>query len=427
MSNNEYQPNHYPHSNENPYAARRQITPASPGSGPASAEPGQHYGDTQPAGTYTQQQPYPQQPQPYPQQPQQQPYRQQTASPAGLPPQQGPAQQPDNTQQEDLTHHEHRPPEPVHVPKQSFWARLFGRKPAKTAPPRNYGPLVDHDELIRTLDAPLYGHRITVSSLKGGVGKTTSVVGLGTALAIHRRDTVTALDANPHRGNLSERLGEEHLTTVRNLLENLENIRSVSDYRRFTSQSRARFEVIASEKDPDKQKGFTRADYEQVLQVMLTFRSMVITDTGIDLTLDLMNSVYEMTDSLVIATTIAADSRKLAEETLNWWETHAPNGRQLIDDAVVIVARVVPFTLPDNIDAVSGDELRRLRTEFELQQQNAEDEVRQAFGHRVRSIVYIPYDPTLKGGGVFEWEQLRPDTQQAFLNAAYEVAKSFRN
>lgn len=422
MNNSEHQPNHYPHG-ENPYAPRRQITPESPGSGTPSAEHAQH--QPNPYGNNTQQphpaaQAYPQQ-QPYVQP---QPYRQQAPQQQQTPPPQQ-QYQPD-TQQQDPNHHDHRPPEPVHVPKQGFWARLFGRKPARTAPPRKYGPLVSQEELIRTLDAPLYGHRITVSSLKGGVGKTTSVVGLGTALAIHRRDTVTALDANPHRGNLSERLGEEHLTTVRNLLENLETIRSVSDYRRFTSQSRARFEVIASEKDPDKQKGFTRADYEQVLQVMLTFRSMVITDTGIDLTLDLMNSVYEMTDSLVIATTIAADSRKLAEETLNWWETHAPNGRDLIDDAVVIVARVVPFTLPDDVDTVSGDELRRLRTEFELQQQNAEDEVRQAFGHRVRSIVYIPYDPSLKGGGVFEWEQLRSDTQQAFLNAAYEVAKSFR-
>ena len=43
-------------------------------------------------------------------------------------------------------------------------------------------------------------HRVAVVSLKGGVGKTTTTVGLGAMLASLRGDRVIAVDANPDRG-----------------------------------------------------------------------------------------------------------------------------------------------------------------------------------------------------------------------------------
>ena len=43
-------------------------------------------------------------------------------------------------------------------------------------------------------------HRIAVTSIKGGVGKTTVAACLGLVLAEHRGDRVVALDANPDAG-----------------------------------------------------------------------------------------------------------------------------------------------------------------------------------------------------------------------------------
>ena len=45
-------------------------------------------------------------------------------------------------------------------------------------------------------------HRVAVLSLKGGVGKTTTAVGLGATFATLRGDRVIAVDANPDRGTL---------------------------------------------------------------------------------------------------------------------------------------------------------------------------------------------------------------------------------
>ena len=61
-------------------------------------------------------------------------------------------------------------------------------------------------DLINRIRTPVKGghHRVAVLSLKGGVGKTTTTVGLGATLATLRGDRVIAVDANPDRGTLSE-------------------------------------------------------------------------------------------------------------------------------------------------------------------------------------------------------------------------------
>ena len=57
---------------------------------------------------------------------------------------------------------------------------------------------------------PLPGaHRVAVTSIKGGVGKTTVAACLGLVLAEHRGDRVVALDANPDAGTLADRLTGE--------------------------------------------------------------------------------------------------------------------------------------------------------------------------------------------------------------------------
>ena len=78
--------------------------------------------------------------------------------------------------------------------------------------------LNDLTELIRT---PLRGdYRIAVMSLKGGVGKTTTTVALGSVLAEERGDRVIAIDANPDFGTLAQRVAADAAgaATIRDLL-----------------------------------------------------------------------------------------------------------------------------------------------------------------------------------------------------------------
>ena len=62
-------------------------------------------------------------------------------------------------------------------------------------------------ERAAALRTPIEGtRRVVVMSRKGGVGKTTITLSLGSILATERGDRVVAVDANPDAGNLAHRV-----------------------------------------------------------------------------------------------------------------------------------------------------------------------------------------------------------------------------
>ena len=107
-------------------------------------------------------------------------------------------------------------------------------------------------DLINRVRTPVAGghHRVAVLSLKGGVGKTTTAVGLGATLATLRGDRVIAVDANPDRGTLSDKVRLETAATIRDLLNERDQVSRYADVRAFTSQASSRLEVLASDRDP---------------------------------------------------------------------------------------------------------------------------------------------------------------------------------
>ena len=88
-------------------------------------------------------------------------------------------------------------------------------------------------DMINRVRTPVAGghHRVAILSLKGGVGKTTTTVGLGATLASLRGDRVIAVDANPDRGTLSDKVRLETAATVRDLLNERGHIRRYADVR----------------------------------------------------------------------------------------------------------------------------------------------------------------------------------------------------
>src|SRR5690606_21399785 len=70
---------------------------------------------------------------------------------------------------------------------------------------------------------------VPVMSRKGGVGKTTVTALLGMALADARDDRVVAVDANPDRGTLAERIAKPSGKTVRDLVRDREQIMGYGD------------------------------------------------------------------------------------------------------------------------------------------------------------------------------------------------------
>ena len=109
---------------------------------------------------------------------------------------------------------------PVKAPPRQGWRRLVhGATGGKVNPgqSRREEQRARVTEAIRT---PLRGdYRIAVMSLKGGVGKTTTTVALGSVLAQTRGDRVIAIDANPDFGTLAQRVAAPGPATIRDLLQ----------------------------------------------------------------------------------------------------------------------------------------------------------------------------------------------------------------
>jgi Mrp family chromosome partitioning ATPase len=135
--------------------------------------------------------------------------------------------------------------------------------------------------LVAQVQRPLRGcYRIALLSLKGGVGKTTITATLGATFASIRGDRVIAVDANPDRGTLSQKVPLETPNTVRHLLRDAEGIEAYSDVRAYTSQGASRLEVLASETDPAVSEAFSGDDYTRTLDVLERFYSLVLTVCG---------------------------------------------------------------------------------------------------------------------------------------------------
>ena len=161
--------------------------------------------------------------------------------------------------------------------------------------------VIRHNSLVAQVQPAAAGcYRIALLSLKGGVGKTTITATLGATFASIRGDRVVAVDANPDRGTLSQKVPLETPATVRHLLRDAEGIERYSDVRRYTSQGPSRLEVLASESDPAVSEAFSSDDYARTLEVLERFYSLVLTDCGTGLMHSAMSAVLAKADVLIV-------------------------------------------------------------------------------------------------------------------------------
>jgi len=256
-------------------------------------------------------------------------------------------------------------------------------------------------ERTGAIRAPIVGtHRVAVISLKGGVGKTTTTMMLGSTLASLRGDRVIALDANPDAGTLGDRLPRRTTATVRDLLTHYSEVRSWADLAAYTSQSSSRLEVIANDVDPSVSTAVTAADYLRIVEMLGRYYSVVLTDSGTGLLHDAMNGILNAADTLVLVSSASVDGARSASTTLDWLD--AQGYGQLVRSAVTVVSSVRPGGREVNVDAIVS-----------------------YFATRCRAVVRIPFDPHLETGAETDLDALAPSTRDAYLDLAVAVAGDF--
>jgi MinD-like ATPase involved in chromosome partitioning or flagellar assembly len=251
-------------------------------------------------------------------------------------------------------------------------------------------------DMINRVRTPVAGghHRVAVLSLKGGVGKTTTTVGLGSTLASLRGDRVIAVDANPDRGTLSDKVRLETAATVRDLLNERGQISRYADVRAFTSQAPSRLEVLASDRDPTVSVAFSDQDYSMVAQVLEHYYSICITDCGTGLLHSAMAGVLRLADQIVLVSSPSVDGARSASATLDWLAAHSYG--DLVRNAIVVLSTVRPRSK-------SSVDLNRLEEHFAA---------------RCRTVVKIPYDSHLEEGAEVELDLLGRPTADAYLTLA---------
>ena len=254
-------------------------------------------------------------------------------------------------------------------------------------------------ELVARISTTFNGDTryVPILTRKGGVGKTTTTTLLGMALAQHREDRVIAIDANPDRGTLAERIPRETKNTIRSVVLKAPSIGSFTDFVEFISRDVTRLHVLASDPDPTLADAFDEYDYNVVADVASRYYSLILTDCGTGIVHSVMRPIFQRANALVIVSGGSIDEARLASETLSWLES---NGyADLVRNSVVALNT-----------ATQGTMLVKL------------DEIENHFRSRVREVVRIPYDPQIAAGSVITWSKLNKITRDAAeLLAAFVV------
>ena len=258
-------------------------------------------------------------------------------------------------------------------------------------------------ELIARACTPVAAghHRVAVLSLKGGVGKTTTTVALGATLASLRGDRVLAVDANPDRGTLSDKVRLETAATIRDLLNERHLVSRYADIRGFTSQAPSRLEILASDRDPAVSEAFGDEDYREVARLVEHFYSICITDCGTGLLHAAMRGVLGLADQVVLVSSASVDGARSASATLDWLQAHGHEN--LVRDASVVLSMV-------RSDSKSSVDLDRLESHF---------------ASRCRAVIRVPWDGHLEEGAEVDLDRLAPATRDAYLRLAATVGEGF--
>ncbi len=246
--------------------------------------------------------------------------------------------------------------------------------------------------------APLDGGArfVAVLSRKGGVGKTTVTALLGMALADAREDRVIALDANPDRGTLAERIGRPSGKTVRDLTGSRTRVHGFNEISSIVVRDETRLDVLASDADPHVSEAFDDSGYRDVAALAAHYYSIVLTDTGTGIVHSVMSATLEASDAIVIVAGLSVDEARLASETLTWLET---NGYAELARAAVVVLN----------SSRPGAPLVR------------QAELEEHFRSRVRAVVRLPYDARIATGSAITFRDLQPATRAAARELAAVV------
>ncbi|MFJ5963054.1 MinD/ParA family protein [Pseudarthrobacter oxydans] len=263
------------------------------------------------------------------------------------------------------------------------------------------------EELGRRISRQLQGsYNTAVLSLKGGIGKTSTTVGVGLTLAEYRGDAPCAIDANPDSGDLVERaLGEgiyqqSSPRTITDLLRNIDSIDSLTALSRYMHHA-GRLHLIAGEQDPEVSDSLTAEEYLRIRRLISAYYSVALTDCGTGVTHNAMSGILQSADNLVIAAGYAVSGAKRARSTLQWLASHGYE--DLARNAIVVIT---------DKDEVSS------RVD--------KDAIEEHLAGICRELIAVPHDRGVADGDLVTLDVLKPETRRAYKEIAAAIVDGYQ-
>jgi putative peptide zinc metalloprotease protein len=281
------------------------------------------------------------------------------------------------------------------------WRRAVHRASGRTINPGPGPAEVRRAELETRLRAPFEAARhVVVMSRKGGVGKTTMTMALGSTFALARGDRVIAVDANPDAGNLAHRVAVPNDRNITDVLQDLDSIETYAQLKSYTSQAEeSRLEVLGSDDDPRIGMALDRTDYHRLIGLLDRFYNLILLDTGTGILDSANQGLLTEADQVVLVLRPGVDAGRAAALTLDWMDEHG--FEDLVARAVVVI--------------------NGMRRDGEV----VTDRMRRHFEKRCERVVAVPWDGALEAGARTDLSNLRRATRDSFMEVAASVADNF--
>ena len=242
-------------------------------------------------------------------------------------------------------------------------------------------------------------------SLKGGIGKTSTTVGVGLTLAELRPDPPCAIDANPDAGDLVERaLGEgsyesERQHSITALMRDCDTVTSRSELGAYLHQAGG-LHLLAGEQDPELSDSLTGDEYRRVHQLVSRYFGVTLTDCGTGVSHPAMQGILQDADSIVVVAGYAVSGAKRARDTLHWLAAHGYE--RLAKGAIVVVT---------DKDGVSG------RVDKEA--------IEDTLAGMCKALITVPHDKSMADGDLVSLATLKPDTRHAYREIAAAIVSGY--
>ncbi|MDJ0348871.1 chromosome partitioning protein [Cryobacterium sp. PH29-G1] len=297
-----------------------------------------------------------------------------------------------------------RPPAPA-GPAEQGWQGAVRRLSGGLVSPTPSSTERRHRTAVSAVQRSLNGPRtIVVLNPKGGAHKTTATLLIAATFGIYRGGYTLAWDNNETMGTLGVRAqSARHTNTAVDLLRDLDRFgdaRSrVGDLDNYVrSQGDAQFDALASDLDPAGAASIDDVAFRKLHTTLSRFYRVLVIDTGNNMRASNWEAAVDTADQLVIVSTIREDTGYGAASLID--------GLRQKGHAEKVAQAVTVLASPSK----TADEQLSKRLHDHFQQ-------------LTRTVVDVPYDASLVGGGPLNVDALAPRTRAAWLQATAAIAE----